>query len=136
MKKHIQTIHEAKKNHECKSCEQTFSQTSNLKAHVMKVHYENKTSLQCHLCDKYFSGNISLQAHLKRVHIDQKDFSCQLCKKAFLTERNLEAHISKMHSQIKNDRKKHTYHFDEKFRIQIIQNLIYYIKSFFYLLNK
>ena len=36
----------------------------------------------------------------------------------------------------KNDRKKQPFHFDEKFRMQIIQNSIYYIKSFFKYLSK
>ena len=50
------------KPHSCHVCDKSFTQASNLKAHM--VFHSGKKPLSCHVCDKSFTQASPLKAHM------------------------------------------------------------------------
>ena len=64
-------------DHKCDSCEQTFSQKSNLKRHIATIH-ETKREFSCDVCGKDFSSNSNLKIHIQEVHMKiKKNPTCE-----------------------------------------------------------
>ena len=52
-KRHMESIHEGKKQHRCSICEYASSNSGNLKKHINAIHERNKPH-KCSLCDFSF----------------------------------------------------------------------------------
>ena len=61
---HVNSVHEGKRA-TCAICNTTFSQSSNLKKHMSRVH---KNYYQCDLCEAAFCQKVNLTKHLINVH--------------------------------------------------------------------
>ena len=49
LKRHINAVHNGKKEYTCDSCETSFHQAANLKTHIISVHNEQKDH-KCEAC--------------------------------------------------------------------------------------
>ena len=58
LQKHIDAVHNSKKDHKCESCTKAFSEPEDHK---------------CDLCGKAFSQSGQLKKHIKAIHNGQKD---------------------------------------------------------------
>ena len=75
LKRHIETVHEKRRDHACPHCPSAFG----VKSHLTK--------------------------HIKVVHEKRRDHACGYCKDvAFGTAGTLKAHISAVHLKIKRSR--------------------------------
>ena len=130
LKKHISSVHEAKKSLECKLvrcdlgdrdfsskrnlhqhvklthdikckiCESGFGTRRDLIRHVASVH-EGKEYFECKICTKGFNSNMDLSRHLKFVHDKSKTFKCGICDSAFTQPFDVKRHIKEVHEEIK-----------------------------------
>jgi uncharacterized C2H2 Zn-finger protein len=72
-------------------CSYKCAKTSNLKMHIMNVHFKNR-DFQCEQCDKLFGWKSSLKKHINSTHKKIKRFWCDLCDYSSNTRGNLEIH--------------------------------------------
>ena len=95
LEKHVESVHEGKKEFKCKECEKKFTQSSNMKAHIAAVH-EKKKPHTCEICDAKFPNRQSLSNHTAHKHSGEKPYKCSICdKKSFSLQKGLNRHISK-----------------------------------------
>lgn len=59
---HVKTVHEKRRDFECKNCERKFSQNASLKQHIKVVH-EGKKCFECVSCKKKFGEKGNLKTH-------------------------------------------------------------------------
>ena len=91
MKKHIHTVHEGHKDHNCEYCGKSFSQARNLKNHIHTIHEGHKDN-KCESCDKSFSKAGSLKRHIRIFHEKNKENKCNSCDKSFTSKMELTKH--------------------------------------------
>ena len=104
MKKHIDGVHNGKKDHNCDSCGKSFSQAEDLKRHIYSVH-NGKKDYKCDSCGKEFSLTANLKKHSYTVHNDQKYHKCESCGKTFSQSGSLKVRINSVHKVIIRDKK-------------------------------
>ena len=84
LKGHINSVHNGLKDKKCDSCQKTFSEAGNLKAHIKAVHNEKNlkrfssddfelilekpSQNQCIICKKVMTHSPNLRVHLEKVH--------------------------------------------------------------------
>ncbi|KAF5307813.1 hypothetical protein FQR65_LT06685 [Abscondita terminalis] len=86
-------MHKQTKSFKCDNCPKTFTQASNLNAHVNRFHMK-----KCKLCNKRFSSLNLLEAHQK-MHTMKEFFSCPICSKCVKLKSSLKRHIKKNHPE-------------------------------------
>ena len=67
LRKHVERIHEEKKDFKCHVCNYSCVKISDLKVHIALVH-EGKKRLKCTICGKSFGLKENLKRHLLTVH--------------------------------------------------------------------
>ena len=78
MKRHVKSVHEAKKPHKCPICGYSCSKRSNLTRHVKSVH-EGKKPHKCSICDYRCSIKPTLKVHVETVHEGKKPHKGSIC---------------------------------------------------------
>ena len=66
---------EKKEEHECETCNKTFSDSDNLKRHIMTFHCENMDNIKCGCggCHKTFSGeNHNLNSDISAIIVKEE----------------------------------------------------------------
>ena len=94
IKKHVHEVHMKEKRFSCSVCLKSFSQKSNLKAHI-ELHHGNLNS-RCKYCERFV-----LKGELKRhqsIHEGDTVFLCEICQIPFAKKATLITH-RKTHQQ-------------------------------------
>jgi hypothetical protein len=72
LKRHIETVHEKRRDHACPHCPSAFGAKSSLKTHIQTVH-EKRRDHVCGYCQGVSFGRASgLKAHIDAVHLKIK----------------------------------------------------------------
>ena len=81
------------KDYVCEKCNQRFRDSSNLKAHIRRVH-EGEKNLVCTYCGKLFFDNHGLKVHVEKVHEfpNLREHNCDECGKAYKSKEHLKKH--------------------------------------------
>ena len=109
MKRHLETVHEGRRDYKCNSCEKSYGSKQELDRHTHNFHegHENcpkwcenrKKRLEdfiCDSCGSSYSGALALDKHILEVHDGQmppKDHKCENCGKAFASKERLSVHV-------------------------------------------
>ena len=81
-----------------------FGQKGNLTRHIETVH-EKRRDHACPHCPSAFGQKGDLKTHIKVVHEKRRDHACGYCEGlAFGTAGNLKRHIDVVHLKIKRSR--------------------------------
>ena len=72
LRRHILSVHDGVKSHECDFCGKAFSEAGKLKKHINNVHYGLKNHM-CGYCGNAFSDSGKLRLHIKTVHEGQNN---------------------------------------------------------------
>ena len=101
--KHMDGFHLNKRDsHMCYICGKGCTQAAQLKRHIEMVH-EKKKQVQCDLCGMEFYSQSMLSNHIKAVHEKRRNFFCEPCNKSFYKKQQLKAHLKTMiHNQTKS----------------------------------
>ena len=66
--KHIRSVHEGLREHQCADCGKFFQSASVLNKHMKTQHYPVAKCIPCSKCDKQFKSISALHSHLRTVH--------------------------------------------------------------------
>ena len=66
--KHIRSVHEGLREHQCADCGKFFQSASVLNKHMKTQHYPVAKCIPCSKCDKQFRSINALHNHLRTVH--------------------------------------------------------------------
>ena len=93
-KKHMQKVHEDKKDHKCSICEKAFHVAYDLKQHIFEAHEEQKIfGLKiCEICGKSFKSRKAIQSHILSIHKRGTKYKCFMCEDSFDLLQNLRDH--------------------------------------------
>ena len=80
----------------CRLCNKTFASPNYLKKHVETVH-EKRKDYQCNICHRGFTQGSNLKVHIKTIHQKLKLHKCEICKQSFGQPSNLNYHMNKFH---------------------------------------
>lgn len=92
LQRHIQVVHQNRRNYPCSFCNLRSSSSSHLKSHVEAKHVTNKEPI--HSCDKceyksYSKGNLA--SHKRRHNAARQ--GCYFCRKKFIIFQELVVHF-------------------------------------------
>ena len=76
------------KNYRCNSCGKSFSESENLKKHILTIH-EIQSNYKCDYCGKSFTTSENMMKHNKNAH---KSSSCFLCTNGLLNRNKIKIH--------------------------------------------
>lgn len=82
----------------CDLCGKLFTQYSNVKEHILKVHLKSKPFL-CDLCGASFASSSKLKIHKETAHLKIRKHACHLCDKKYFELYTLNAHIRSAHTK-------------------------------------
>ncbi|XP_069682571.1 zinc finger protein 22-like isoform X6 [Periplaneta americana] len=81
--------HTDEKRFKCNVCEKCFSNSSNLRRHVLK--HTGKKAFKCDICGKCFFEQRHRKSHA-RQHTGEKPFICDVCGRCFSHSGTLKSH--------------------------------------------
>ena len=87
LQRHINTVHEGRKDFICKICNKAYCEAKNLKFHMFTVHEGKKSEYskaikKCEDCE-FASNSWNLKQHIRSVHEGRKDHKCGSCDKTY-----------------------------------------------------
>ena len=80
----------------CDMCNYFFKTKQKLKRHIEIMH-EGKKQFNCNICDANFSTKQSLKGHIVSVHEGKKPYKCQICAANFANKSNMSKHVASIH---------------------------------------
>lgn len=100
------TIHMVEQLFECSICEQTFTRSGNLKAHV-RLYHKDENPFKCSVCKQTFSHLTKFTVHMRKhgIYSDDKHhkhFTCTICQQSFTYSYHLTRHM-RVHTLEKNE---------------------------------
>ena len=96
LKRHVDQVHERKKNHMCKVCHKSFFTSRDLWVHSSAVHDNSKT-FKCKSCEKTFSQKGNMKTHYETQHLGIRNFKCNFCGETFTQNQYLQNHLKRNH---------------------------------------
>ncbi|CAL8087788.1 unnamed protein product [Orchesella dallaii] len=97
LEKHIEGVHDKKKNHFCEYCGKGFFSQLELKRHILlhtaprELQYKMGPFF-CQFCEAKFNVRQGLYYHLKKLHSDKFILRCETCGKGYCTQISLLKH--------------------------------------------
>ncbi|XP_035712316.1 PR domain zinc finger protein 5-like [Folsomia candida] len=91
LQRHIQAVHENRRNHPCTFCDKRFSRSDNLRRHVEATHTGNEKIHSCDKCNFRSHSKGTLAHHAKR-HNPANRRECYFCQKQFFYFSKLVTH--------------------------------------------
>ena len=81
IKRHINTVHEGKKDHKCEHCGKKYTEKKGLKIHIKRIH-DNIRDEQCNQCGKLFFTKEVLKGHIRNIHNKDQNprLKCEYCQ--------------------------------------------------------
>ena len=96
LQRHVQAVHEGKKNEACEVCGRKFAQRYHLQDHMRVVHGEGSAHA-CDVCEKQFGSRSKLVRHRRTVHEKEREFVCGVCGRSFGESGHLKRHMNGVH---------------------------------------
>lgn len=90
LNRHIRTLHQKIKDHQCPECGKKFVDSTRLKEHRW-IHTDHKPH-KCRFCDQTFRHKNHVKHHEAKIHGEKKEFECDLCSKTFCYAYELKNH--------------------------------------------
>ena len=97
----VKCVHEGQHRFHCANCDKSFSDTGNLRKHIIVDH--EGTKFICHQDEcgrdggKNFISEQALNIHIDKVHKGVRNQVCQICGMAFFYKGYLNHHLAKIH---------------------------------------
>eukprot|EP00088_Acartia_fossae_P037596 TRINITY_DN387_c0_g1_i15.p1 TRINITY_DN387_c0_g1~~TRINITY_DN387_c0_g1_i15.p1 ORF type:complete len:218 (-),score=44.83 TRINITY_DN387_c0_g1_i15:139-792(-) len=110
-------VHTGEKPFSCNICNHRFSDSGNMKRHMV-VHTGEKP-FSCKICNKQYKTSGSLKRHLRINHkrTKYKHYNCKICKEKFVDKSSAIIHIRAQHTESKScDICKESYSSDRKLK--------------------
>ena len=88
--------------HSCDICSKKFDSKKDLRRHIEAVH-EGKKENKCDFCGKAFFMKSRLEVHIKDIHGEgnrEKTHKCKQCSKLYLSRNGLKNHILVEHEKV------------------------------------
>mmetsp|Transcript_5260 Transcript_5260/g.15716 ORF Transcript_5260/g.15716 Transcript_5260/m.15716 type:complete len:402 (+) Transcript_5260:115-1320(+) len=92
LKRHVESVHDKKRQHQCRFCKRRFSQSGHRNEHERLFH--SGVGHQCNLCGNSFGVRSKLQRHIRSVHENIRTHQCDLCGKMFKEKNHLKKHTA------------------------------------------
>ena len=95
-------IHKDQIDFNCDVCGKSFSRADNLKRHINSIHNALKDhKYRCDECGKHYRSKIKLNMHKKSVHGEKKLFQCETCENSFPSSKRLLYHVMSIHEGLR-----------------------------------
>ena len=99
-KKHEESIHINKIDHQCTKCDITFRTKKGLMVHLESKHTQENQEFECNSCEKVYKNQSDLKRHIKTVHQGGKvEHRCEYCDYVAKRKDNLYSHLKHKHNQ-------------------------------------
>lgn len=79
------------RRYSCKLCEKRFTQSGNLKRHM--ITHSGTKRYSCDQCDKLFTQLFNLNTHKKAIHEKLRPYACNICDKRFSRSDQVKKHM-------------------------------------------
>ncbi|XP_075224324.1 uncharacterized protein LOC142326076 isoform X5 [Lycorma delicatula] len=95
---HMRAVHSERNRVKCDICGKSYTTTSHLKSHILRVHSNLQRNHVCNVCGASFKESGVLKSHLM-VHNDERKYKCKICDKTFKFKAVLETH-KRVHTNV------------------------------------